>query len=223
MSHKLLIILVLGAPILFGCAGIQFNLLSIKGSGRVVSEPRKVVDFTAIDLEGSADVQVAFGTSESLVIEAEDNILPRIETVVQDHRLIIRTKSGAIVIPTRPIRVSVTLKSLDSVTLGGSGNITVPELKADSFKAALDGSGNITVGGAVDLVNISLDGSGNVNCGSLKARAASVALTGSGNISVYARDSLDATLSGSGNIRYAGNPPNINKTVSGSGSIRGQD
>lgn len=142
---------------------------------------------------------------------------------MQDHQLIIRTKSGAIIIPTRPIRVSVTMKSLDSVILSGSGNITVAELNGDSFKVALLGSGIINASGTVDQVNISLDGSGNINCEDLKARAASVRLTGSGNISVYASNSLDANLSGSGNIRYSGNPANINQTVTGSGSIREQD
>jgi hypothetical protein len=55
----------------------------------------------------------------------------------------------------------------------------------------------------------------------LAAGTVHAVLSGSGNIFVTATRSLDASVSGSGTINYAGNPPNVTKSVTGSGAITG--
>jgi hypothetical protein len=191
----------------------------IQGSGNVVSEKRPTSGFTSIALHGSANVYVIFGETESVTVKTDDNILPLIETRVQNNQLIISTKDNTSFTSTDPVRVDVTMKSLDDIILSGSGMINVPELKGEVLKVDLPGSGNINVAGEVNQVNINLGGSGIVSCSGLRAMNATVNLSGSGNITVYASDSLDATLSGSGNIQYSGNPANISKNITGSGSI----
>lgn len=191
----------------------------IQGSGNVISENRPVSGFTSIVLRGSANVFVTFGETESVVVKTDDNILPLIETRVQNGQLIISTKNNTSFTSTDPVRVDVTMKSLDSINLSGSGIINVPELSGDAIKVTLPGSGNINLAGEVNRVDISLGGSGIVSCSGLKAKTATVSLSGSGNVSVYASDSLDATLAGSGTIQYSGNPANVNKNVTGSGTI----
>src|SRR5512140_783439 len=83
MKKLLITLLLLAVFVLTGCSAILNGSQVIKGSGNVTSEDRSVSGFTSISLEGSADVQVVLGESEGLTIEAEDNILPVIETVVQ--------------------------------------------------------------------------------------------------------------------------------------------
>ena len=73
--------------------------------------------------------------------------------------------------------------------------------------------------GASRNVAINLPGSGNVHCDSLKAKSAKVTLMGSGTVAVYASQSLDASILGSGTIRYSGNPAQVTKHISGSGTI----
>ncbi len=185
----------------------------------MISETRDVTGFTSISLEGSANVHVTLGNTESVVVSGEDNIVPLIETNVQNHQLIIKTKPLTTYTNTKPIEVKVAMISLERVSLSGSGNIDVPELKADSFKANLSGSGNITVNGTVNSLSFTLPGSGNIFGDQLKSKTATVVISGSGNVTVYASDALDAAISGSGDIRYSGSPANISKNVSGSGSI----
>lgn len=191
----------------------------IQGSGKVVSENRPVSGFTSIDLRGSANVYVIIGGAESVVVKADDNILPLIETSVRNNQLVISTKNNSSFTSTNPVRVDVTMKSLDDVALTGSGMINVPELSADQFKVNLPGSGNINVAGEVNQVDIKLGGSGIASCGGLKAKSATVNLSGSGNVTVFASESLDATLSGSGTIQYNGNPADVSKNLTGSGMI----
>jgi hypothetical protein len=192
----------------------------IQGSGNVVSENRSVSGFTSIALQGSANVYVTIGDTESVVVKTDDNILPLIETRVQNGQLIISTKDNtSFTTSADPVRVDVAMKSLDDIKLSGSGIINVPELNGEAINVNLPGSGNINVAGEVAHANINLGGSGIVSCSGLKAKSATVNLSGSGNVKVYASDSLDATLSGSGTIQYSGNPTNVSKNVTGSGSI----
>lgn len=212
-------ILMLCALILTGCSGTIFNQQGISGSGKVVSEQRDVSGFSAVSLEGSGNVQIALGPNEAVTVEAENNLLPLIETVREKSVLVIRMKANTSIKPTKPIHYRVTMKKLDGVTILGSGNITAPEITGDTFTVALPGSGDITIGGMANQVNLSLGGSGNIYCDKLKAKTVTAALNGSGNITVYASESLDATIRGSGDIRYSGSPNKVRTSVPGSGTI----
>ncbi len=219
MTKKYFIVLILCTFILSGCMFIPDKPARVMGSGNVVSETRPVSGIKSIALQGSADVNVKFGTAESLSISGEDNIIFLIETNVQNHQLAIKTRPLMTYTATHPVRVDVTVVSLDGISISGSGNMDVSGYTGNSLTIGLPGSGTITVAGSTDRTNITLDGSGNIYADQLIAKTASVSLKGSGNVKVYASDLLDATLPGSGNIRYFGNPAKVNSKVTGSGNI----
>ena len=64
-----------------------------------------------------------------------------------------------------------------------------------------------------------LDGSGQAKLLGLVARDVHAVVGGSGEILLIATDRLDASVPGSGEIIYAGNPAHVTKSVSGSGAI----
>ena len=196
---------------------------TVVGSGKVISEARNVSGFSSVELQGSANVDVTLGNSESVIVTADDNILPLIETNVQNGQLIIRDKANTNINPSSPVRVNVTIQALKGITLSGSGKINVSQMTGDSLMINLSGSGSITVTGAVTAVNISLPGSGNISCGGLLTKSAKVKLDGSGDIEIYASQSLDAGILGSGSIRYSGNPAQVSKSIVGSGNITPQN
>jgi hypothetical protein len=195
------------------------NPKTVDGSGISDSETRSVQEFTAIELAGSGDVTVTIGEIQSVVVEADDNILPLIETNVKGGKLVISTKPFTSINPNLPVRVTVTVKVLEAAKVSGSGNITIQGLMAKAVRFDLPGSGNISAAGTTEKVTISLNGSGNILCDDLKAQSAIVDLNGSGTINVYASESLDATIKGSGTVQYSGNPAHIKQSVSGSGTI----
>jgi len=84
---------------------------------------------------------------------------------------------------------------------------------------AISGSGVVGAKGASRRLNVSLGGSGDLELAQLVARQVRAVLSGSGRIDVTATDSLEASLSGSGVIQYAGNPPHVTTSVTGSGTI----
>lgn len=191
----------------------------VRGSGNLVSEERQHSGFTGIELAGSADVEVSFGETESVVVEAEDNIISLIETDVRGSTLVIRTKPNTTIASSLPVRVLVTMKELKAVSLPGSGFITIDGLDAERVEFELPGSGTINASGVVDELQVSLPGSGELECQDLQARTAEVKLGGSGIVKVFASQGLDAAISGSGTIQYSGNPANVKEKVTGSGEV----
>jgi hypothetical protein len=219
MAKKLWLGLAVLMLSVMACSTVSINPNRVIGSGNVISETRRVNGFDSIDLQGSGSVHVTFGTDEQVIIKADDNIVPLIETKVTGSKLIIRTKSNTNITTENDIRIDVTMNSLQDVVLSGSGSIDVPDLSAQSVSVSLPGSGMITMTGKADHVDIRLAGSGNIYCDGLQARSVVINLPGSGNITAFASESLDARLMGSGNISYKGNPSQVSKSVTGSGSI----
>lgn len=201
------------------CSTLTVGTNRVTGSGKVASEVRNLPDFTSVELAGSADVNILLSDKQSVNVQADDNILPLIETKVVNGTLVVNTKPLTSITTANGIIVTVGIKSLQRLTLTGSGNMRVAAMSGPDLTIALPGSGDITVEGTTNHVAITLAGSGNVLCSDLKAHNADVTLLGSGTIAVFADQSLNANLAGSGTIRYGGNPPRGSKHITGSGAI----
>jgi hypothetical protein len=190
---------------------------AVRGSGVAASEARTLPSFTAVVLAGSNDVTVRVGAPQSVVVHADDNLLGHVRTTVRSGALVIETAGR---FATRaPMRVSVVVPKITGVTLTGSGTMLVEGVDAASFSASLPGSGTMQVSGRTEHLTADLSGSGRMDMHGLIARAVEVQLSGSGEVQVHATDSIDAEVSGSGSVRYAGDPPHVTRTVTGSGAI----
>ena len=206
MNKNLKIVLIVIALMMSACSFMSFTASSVEGSGNVVSEPRGLTAFNSVELRGSADVNITFGTSESVTVEADDNVLPLIVTFMQNQRLKISLKSNTSMNPSNAVHVYVTVKSLQDIELSRSGNINITDRDGDTVQIDMPRSGNITATGPANNIIIYLSGSGNIYCDGVKAKNATADLNGSGNITVFACESLDAKTRSLGTIRYRGIP-----------------
>ncbi len=153
-------------------------------------------------------------------MHADDNLIAHVHTTVSAGTLVVDT-SGSF--ETRaPMRVSVVVPRLTRASLTGSGNLIVDDVHADSFTASLPGSGTMLVSGRTEHLDASLPGSGQMNMHGLVAHDVEVQLSGSGEIQVHATETLHAEVSGSGAVFYAGNPPHVTTSVTGSGTVEPQ-
>ena len=213
---------------------------TIKGDGNMKTETRTVTDFSSLSSHGAIDVKISYGNSNSIQIEADENLLPYIETNVENGKLIIQTTKNVNLRSPRKTVVSISMTKITVLQLSGSGNIEANgsfssdeetkimvsgsgniHLASASFKAvnlAISGSGNIVLkGGAANSVLVSVSGSGNADCSDIAADNAEVKISGSGNAKVNVNKSLSANISGSGNVYYKGNATDISTKVMGSG------
>jgi len=179
----------------------------IPGSGQVTTATRQVSGFQQIDLFGSPDVILTQGESESLRIEAEDNLIPYLVTEVRGGTLEIgfRTADGLplSVRPTQPVKVYVTMKTVTGLRVTGSGDLDAERLAADTLQLTVTGSGNLSVEAlTVKKLNNRLTGSGDILIDELTAEVVETVITGSGNCSIAGESAQQsARISGSGDYR----------------------
>jgi len=240
MNRRSPLLASLVALFLLMAAGLTHAVLSttITPSGKVAQESRDVKGYTGIAIAVPGTIVVRQGGYAPIAIEADDNLLPEIETAVEGGILKVRFKRKLNVAGRATIRLLVTGPTFESlavagsgdilaealksqalsVSVAGSGDVKIARLDAQSLKASVAGSGDIKVAGRAAEVNVSVAGSGDVEADRLESRRAKVSIAGSGDVSVWAVESLDVTVAGSGDIRYYGDP-SISKKVAGSGAL----
>lgn len=212
---------------------------AVRGSGMLKTQARDVGTFTGVTLALSAVVEVRQGDKDVVVIETDDNLLPLIETVVENGTLRIRLKNRTGSIAAKAIRIGVTARVIEALavagageirvdtlqtkslaaTISGSGDIRIGQLDAASFKANINGSGDLTVAGKSDTLQGAIAGSGTLQSGKLEARTAALKIAGSGYAKVWARETLAVSVAGSGDVDYYGSPA-LTRSVAGSGTIK---
>jgi hypothetical protein len=189
----------------------------IRGSGTAATETRELAAFDGVELAGSNVVTIRVGPPQTVVVHADDNLLPLVTTEVSGGSLVIGTTGS---VATRsPMSVDVTVPSLESLTLSGSGIVAVEGIGADRFVVTLPGSGVLRATGQARRLDVSLGGSGDAQLEQLVAREVHAAVDGSGRIAVHATNTLDASVAGSGAIMYIGDPVRVTTSVTGSGAI----
>jgi hypothetical protein len=190
----------------------------VAGSGNPATESRQVGSFSKVEIEGSADVEVAVNPVASLTVTTDDNLLPLVKTEVTGDTLKIGWAKGA---STRlGIKVRIATPSLEALSISGSGTIHAEGIKGDAFSISISGSGTITAKGQADRCDLAINGSGDIQTGELVAHDARVAIDGSGSVTVYADRSLEAAIAGTGSISYLGHPAQVKKSIMGIGSIQ---
>ena len=96
---------------------------SVSGSGTIKSETRVVPGFTGISLCLDGLVEIRQGGTEGVTIETDDNILPLLETAVENGTLKIRPATGSTSFRTRKLKIIVYAKTIDTLAIAGSGSI----------------------------------------------------------------------------------------------------
>lgn len=214
----------------------------IKGNGKVVTIERSVDDYDAIAVAGWFDVDLVKGREGEISIRGEENLLEYIITEVKDNKLTVKVKKGYNLQSSNwkeGILITVPFETVNSVSLSGSGDIVGKDvLTADNFSATMSGSGDISLSVEADALKTVISGSGDIEL-SGKARDFDVSVSGSGDVKAFdliadhvtakvsgsadikitAKQSLNARVSGSGDILYKGNPEKVDSKASGSGDI----
>lgn len=228
--------LVLIAALVSGC-----GVTVVNGSGKSITQNRPVANFQVISLEGLGDISITQGGTESLVIEAEDNVMPLIKTEVKNGTLSIRFDQKDwkdVIRPTKPIKFALSVKTLNGVELSGAGNVLAPSLKttaltikisgagavrfdkleASDLSTSVSGLGNVELAGTVARQTVDLSGAGQYLAGDVAGRTAKITLSGGGNATVWAADTLDVTINGAGQVSYYASPK-ITKSITGLGVL----
>ena len=220
---------------------------TIYGSGTIIEQYRPVHNYNRLDMAAIGNVHIKQDNREGLRIKTDDNLLPYFKTEVVNGILVISIDPPVSLQPSQPVEINLSVKALQEIRLTGAANIDAPNLEAEQFSVALTGTGdvemsdfnatfpapattrltvwmpgtgNVSISGVVEEQDITLQGTGDYRAGNLTSSKATIRIDGVGNAALWVSDVLNATISGIGNIRYSGNPRQVNQSVSGLGNIR---
>jgi hypothetical protein len=232
------------------CAVLVFGLpppafaATLAGSGTAATETRPLGDFEAIAVAGSIDVTVRQAAAATAVVTADDNLLPQVETVVEDgargRTLKIRLRRGTSLRLKTPVTVNVDVVRLTAIASAGSSDIVVERLDTPSLAVALTGSSDavlrglsagtlsLELSGSCDVraegsaarLKLSIAGSGDADLAGLAGDEVSVSIAGSGDARIVANRSLKVSIAGSGDVVYSGQAAEVTSSIAGSGSVR---
>lgn len=212
------------------------------GAGQVATEHRSLPEFQAIALSGSMGLLVRQGATQSVQVQADDRLLPLLETVVEPAgsggTLQLRWKKGQRVDTRAKVLVTVVVPKLTALSAAGSGDITVEQFSTPVLKLSIAGSsdaklvglstaelgisisgrGDVGGSGSATRLKVNISGSGDVRLADMKSDDVTVAIAGSGDAAVNAGKTLEVKIAGSGDVVYSGNAT-VKSRVAGSGTV----
>src|SRR5215207_10314646 len=101
------------------------------GSGTPATENRPVSGFSNVELAGSGELIVEQTGTESLTLEADDNLLPLLTSEVSGDTLHLGVRPNTTLRPRTPIIYRLTVSQLTGLEVSGSGTVTATKIKAD--------------------------------------------------------------------------------------------
>ena len=189
----------------------------IMGNGHIVTDIRSVSDFSEIQADGGFEIEWRSGPP-SLSVTTDENLLRYVSSENVDHQL--RLHSRGNLWPTHHIKVAIASPSREGARLTGAARLTANQLSGHSFAVESTGAAKITLDGKVDDLVTDMTGASKLEAASLQTKSAEISSTGASHAEVAASETLKVSITGAGKVIYSGNPPTIEKHISGAGSIR---
>lgn len=121
------------------------------------------------------------------------------------------------------VDASIVTDELDGLASGG-GDLLLGVVQADAVHLIGSGGGDISAGqGATERLEVLASGGGSVLVRPLVGQHVEVTISGGGDVEVTATESLDARLSGSGDLTWWGDPATRDVQATGSGEAHPGD
>jgi hypothetical protein len=209
----------------------------IRGNGNVQAETRALEGFTSIQAGGAFDVYFKAGNGFHVVVEADENLLPYLETKVSGGTLYLHSRAS--IQRPKALNVYIELPLLTSITLSGaadgygegtfySEDLTINlsgasdlemDLEASQLHVQQSGSSDLNIGGVADALDLKISGSSDFKGQGLRVRQAQMVLSGASDAKVYCEEALEVSASGSSDVVCWGRPPHSQVSTSGAADV----
>ena len=143
---KDLLLIVLTFVIFYGCdkSSDINNSDTIHGSGKIVSQTREVDECSGLTIQNMGEIYLTQDNSQSIRIEADDNIIDEVITRKENDVLLVGLKDGSYSNVT--LRAYVSLKTIESITINGAGKVaTQNSMNCDNLDVIINGAGDINI------------------------------------------------------------------------------
>lgn len=213
-------------------------LVSLNALVAQVKQERDVSGFTKIKVGSSIHLSVTMGESESLVFEAEKDVLSKLKSEIKNGELHLFMEGSEK--NSKEIKALVTLKSISGLSATGASKVDFTsmvscdkmeidangasyveiELKAKEISLGSHGASSVKIAGSSTLLVAHVDGASSLKGADLKAESVEIKASGAASASINVSQKLVGSASGASTIRYSGDPKDKNVKVSGSSTIK---
>jgi hypothetical protein len=211
---------------------------TIVGSGVTTVETRELGAFHGVDVSSAFEATVAIGTTQSVTLSVDDNLLALVETEVKDGQLSIGYRAGSNVSSAKPQKVAIVVPALDSIVASGAAKVsaTVGETKAikieaegaarvdvrglasDSVDVDANGAGQVSLSGKGKRLKLEADGASTFRAPDVVFESATIDISGASRGEVQVTGPIDGEVSGASTLSLRGKP--ASRTVKTSGASR---
>ena len=224
--------------------GSVIHVQQISGSEKSAQETHPLDPFTAIDISVGGRLEIVQGDTDSISIEADENVLPHLEAIIEDDTLCLQWKISERLASHNNGSHSISIEQTDQntvITTNGktyvapsSGNIhvnndqvflddrpVVPDLENNSATVITPTLPIIFRLAVTDLSKITSHASTEIHCDHLETPQLELTNNGSGKVSFLQlnADSITVHVAGSGDVSLAGQATNQNIQSDGSGTV----
>jgi hypothetical protein len=205
---SVVLLLAAGMAASSACGGV------VVGSGHPTTKTVNVQGFDRISVSVDSVLNVARTGSESVVVTADDNILPLLTVTVVDRTLRLGVDSTVSI--NGHVVFTVTAKALLGIDSAGDARVSATNIDAPAFATTMSGDGTVTLAGRSQSQTVDITGNGTYDGTHFAARDATVTVTGDGHAIVNASNTLKLETVGQSTVDYLGSPV---VTQSGAGLI----
>lgn len=190
------------------------------GSGNVVTESRSLSNFNQVNASGEIlDVNITAGVTFRVEVEADDNVVDRVETRVDGDVLTINPQIGPTYDSNLNMTVNVTLPLLRAVRGDNAVTIDFTGFQDDTNEIRIEGSNSTVITG--DNTNtsglvIDLNNSSQALLFDVNAPEAAVTIANTSRAEVAVTDRITGTVVNTSTLRYR-NDPDVSAVTTASG------
>jgi hypothetical protein len=170
-----------------------------EGSGQQAEEKRPAVAFHGLAVDHGIEVMIEDGPAGELTVEADDNLLPLVETKVENG--VLRVRLTGSLKTSNAIRVKAAASELTDVSAICSSTVTVPKAGGDRVRVNTHSGGRVTISELQgDEIDLSASSAGQVTAEHVDGKRLKVNVNSSGRVEAAGTvDEQDVVASSSGN------------------------
>ena len=178
------------------------NFLGRAGEGAMTTESRQVAAFSNVEAGGGINVAITIGTTASVEVRAQPNILPIIATDVEGGTLKIHGTEAYNT--SEPVLVIIVTPALTRIDLSGGSQGTADGVTGDQLAVGLSGGAGLTATGSVSVLTLNVSGGARADLGGLAAETVAVNASGGANARVSASNAVSGSASGGSHVTVIG-------------------
>ena len=219
----------------------QFNGsfgFGINGDGNVVKEDRVITEnFNSIEVGRGLDVYLTQNSQVKITVEADKNLHENIVTEVKNNTLKIYAEDN--IASSKSKKVLVSFTDIEGIEAwGGSDVYSTNTIKTENLRIKTTSGSDMELNIDVDVADceatsgsdLRLEGNTNklfaeatsgsdIKANNLIANICNARATSGADVIVYTVDKLHASASSGGDVKYYGNPKNVQSDGGVSGSV----